>query len=278
MEWPIRLGAAAVSLFALCAAPLAQMATGKVLLAVVVDRAGQPIVDLDADDFVVTEGTENREVLDVHVGDYPLALVLDDSGDPSTASAVRAAATRFIRRVGERPILITTLSSATAVAASFDDERTTVLDKLSTLALSDATPAPLLPVVANAARQVRATEAPFAGMVVIARSANDTRDPASAELLPFIVETQAPVHVVSLQASGAPPGAELLRVLAEQTRGQYTPVFSPASFEVALDRLADRLSSEMMVGYLVPPDGRGGDVRVGVRRPGARVLGLGVSR
>jgi hypothetical protein len=44
----------------------------------------------------------------------------------------------------------------------------------------------------------------------------------------------------------------------------------------ALDRLADRLAIEMMVQYLVPPGPREGDAKVGVRIPGARVVGLGV--
>ena len=48
------------------------------------------------------------------------------------------------------------------------------------------------------------------------------------------------------------------------------------SFAAALDRLADRLSIEIMVEYLVPEGPRRGDVQVGVRKPGARVVGLGV--
>jgi len=67
-----------------------------------------------------------------------------------------------------------------------------------------------------------------------------------------------------------------LRVIADQTKGQFTAIFSPASFDAALDRLADRLAIEMMVQYVVPPGPRAGDVRVGVRIPGARVIGLGV--
>jgi len=48
------------------------------------------------------------------------------------------------------------------------------------------------------------------------------------------------------------------------------------SYGAALDRLADKLSAELMIQYLIPPDEAGGDVRVGVRRPGSRVVGLGV--
>ena len=65
-------------------------------------------------------------------------------------------------------------------------------------------------------------------------------------------------------------------MIADQTKGQFTAIFSPASFDAALDRLADRLAIEMMVQYMVPPGPKAGDVRVGVRIPGSRVIGLGV--
>jgi hypothetical protein len=67
-----------------------------------------------------------------------------------------------------------------------------------------------------------------------------------------------------------------LRVLADQTHGQYTTIFTSASYGTALERLADKLSAELMIQYLVPPGEQGGDVQVGVRRPGSRVVGLGV--
>jgi len=88
-------------------------------------------------------------------------------------------------------------------------------------------------------------------------------------------------HVVQAQAAETESAAvrdesDLLRVIADQSRGQFTAIFSTASFTAALDRLADRLAIEMMVQYLAPAGPRVGDVRVGVRKPGARVIGLGV--
>ena len=67
-----------------------------------------------------------------------------------------------------------------------------------------------------------------------------------------------------------------MRLVADQTRGQFTAIFSSASYDAALDRLADRLAIELMIQYMVPAGPKVGDVRVGVRMPGARVVGLGV--
>jgi hypothetical protein len=43
-----------------------------------------------------------------------------------------------------------------------------------------------------------------------------------------------------------------LRALAQQTHGEFTTIYSAASFQAALDRLADRMTSEMMIEYIVP--------------------------
>src|SRR5436305_1141350 len=80
----------------------------------------------------------------------------------------------------------------------------------------------------------------------------------------------------------APPAssarsAETLRTLADQTHGQFTTIYTPASYQIALDRLADRLAPELMVEFIVPPGSTSGDdVQLGVRIPGARVVGRGV--
>ena len=223
-----------MSLVLLCAMPApaqSRLGNGRTVLAAVVDERGLPVVDVGLDDFVVTEGAEPRVVLDVHVADYPLAVVVDDRpATLATAAAVRAAARRFIQRVGERPVALLRLTDGGHPLATLDDGRPVVLVR--------------------------------------------------GELLPAIIDSGAAVHVVQAQGVGDTPAddapTDLLRVVADQTRGQFTAIYSAASYEAALDRLADRLAIEMMVQYLAPDGARTGDVRVGVRRPGARVVGLGV--
>lgn len=233
------------------------------------------------DDFVVTANGRELEVLDVHVADYPIALLLDDTQDDPLAGTVRAAAVRFVERIGERPLAVATLSSPTRLVASFDDERADVVRKLKEAPLRAARPAALLPVVANAADAISALDTPFSAIVVITATAIDRAENGDGRRLPAILESHAVVHVVALRGGPASPEtgppADLFKVLADQTRGQYTAIFNAASFTIALDRLADRLSSEMMVSVLSTP-GAAGDVRVGVKKPGLRVLGLGVSK
>jgi hypothetical protein len=253
------------------------------LLATVVDSAGKPLVDLEADDFVVEESGEERDVLDVHVADYPVAVLIDDAPDTDALSAIKAAVSRFITRIGERPVGLGTLSNPSQMIAGLEDGRETVLARTATLTISGA-PAVTLPAVTHAARLLHETGTPFSAIVIVTGRSIDARNPVEGALLPSILESGAAIHVVESRLASPTPAdgsvdadvPDLLRVLSDQTHGQYTTIFSSVSYAIALDRLADRLSAEMMIQYLVPPNTTTHDVRVGVRRPGARVVGLGV--
>ena len=254
----------------------------RTVLAAVVSSQGRPIVDVSLDDFVVTEGGQPREVLDAHVADYPLAVVLDDRPEVSGSFAlVRAAARRFIERVGARPAALFRLTDAVKPLTTLDDDRATVLERLVELNVGVDTPQSPLETIANAAALLKDSGAPFSAIVVIAGAPADASALVRGELLPQVIESGAAVHVVQAQAAEAnapddPTDPDLLRLIADQTHGQFTAIFSTVSYNAALDRLADRLAIEMMVQYMVPPGPKAGDVQVGVRLPGARVVGLGV--
>jgi hypothetical protein len=93
-----------------------------------------------------------------------------------------------------------------------------------------------------------------------------------------VLESGAAVHVIvnaALQGSAATTG--VLRNLADQTGGQFTAIYSQPSYSAALDRLADRLAPQLLVEYVVPVgSSSANDVQLGVRIPGARVIGFGV--
>ena len=252
-------------------------ASGRILLASVVDTSGRTQVDFGVDDFVIKEAGDEREVLDVHVADYPIVVLIDDDSQSSDLGPIKAAIARFVARVGERPFGVGTLSAPTEFVASLEHTREELLERVAKMAAKPGSPA-TLPAVAHAARALQETGSPFSAIVVVTGRAIDARVPVEGDLLPAITESGATVHVVESQpdATQNEPVPDLLRVLADQTHGQYTPIFTSASYGTALDRLADRLSAELMIQYLVPPGEQGGDVQVGVRRPGSRVVGLGV--
>src|SRR5262245_32661487 len=95
--------ACAVTATGLLAQP-SQQVGGRTMLARVVDAAGRAMVDFGVDDFLIEEAGQERDVLDVHVADYPVALLIDDLSLPEALDAIKTATARFIRRIGERPI------------------------------------------------------------------------------------------------------------------------------------------------------------------------------
>ncbi len=265
--------------------PAPQTGSSRVVLATVADSRNRPLVDLGPDDFVVREDGAAREVFAVRLADYPIAVLIDNGGaGRADFESIRAAVARFIGRIGgERPVAIGTLGDPPAMLTTFADSRAKVLSALDALSANPSAESLLFQSAANAAHTIQATGTPFSAIVIVSASAIDaTRNPAK-DLLTPILESGAIVHVVANRSSNrAVPGApgkfaDMLRALTDQTHGQYTSIFSAASYQVALDHLADRLSAEMMVEFIEPPGAVAGvDVKMGVRIPGARVRGLGV--
>ncbi len=253
-----------------------QLASTGTLLATVLDRFNRPIIDLDADDFVIEENGQAREVLDAHIADYPVVLLVDRGASAPESEALRAAAERFVKRLGEdRAIAVATLEPAPELLVAFETDRTAAMAALARPWTGTPAARPLA-ATAFANRLLNGLEAPF-GAIVLAWSPRSEEAFAdeSPQTLGELFNTRASLHVVTRQSGpDAVESAEaaLLRSLAERSAGVFTVIYSVGSYAAALDGIADRLASEVMVQYLAAP-ARGGEpaVRAGVRIPGARV-------
>jgi hypothetical protein len=252
-----------------------QTGASRFALAQVLDPRGRALVDIGADDFVVSEAGATREVLDVRVADYPIVVVIDNAAAArDDFPAIRAAAARFIDRVGVRPVAIVTAGGAAAVVGDFEDDREILLSKLS--AVEVAGEGQPLHAMALAAETIRRSGAFFSTIVVATASAVETQGAESDAPLASMIDSRAVVHIIHNGRAGA-PAPPLFRTIADQTHGAYTPIYAAASYQPALDALATRLTTEMLIEYLVPVGSKASDVRIGVRVPGARVRGLGVA-
>jgi hypothetical protein len=243
---------------------------------VTVTGSSTPLVALGLDDFAVDQGGQQREVLSVRMADYPIAILIDDAS--IDLDAIKEAAARFIGRIGQRPVSIATFSRPQDAVASYDDDRATVLTRLKAVRRGAGAALPLEG-AAQAAQAIHETGAPFSSIVLLAGRPFATSEAGAANLAPLF-NNRSVVYVVAKAATAPEPGAQddALRALAEQTGGQSLAIFSPLSYAIALDRIADRLATEMTIEFLVPAGTSGGDVRVGVRIPGAVATGRGVSR
>jgi hypothetical protein len=263
-----------------------QVMSSRVLLATVA-AGNRALVDLGPDDFVIEEGGATREVFDTHVADYPLVVLIDNSaGARNEIAAIREAAARFVSRVGERAVAVGTLANPPSILGSFDDDRAKVLAEIGTVSVDPSAGLMPLEAIAGAVTAVESTSALFGAIVVISARPIERSEIGSSDLLTPILASRTSVHVIARRSAAAAEhggptrtDGDVLRQISSLTRGQYTTIYSPASYGIALDRLADRLAAEVMIEYLVPPGpGARGEVRVGVKIPGARVTGVGVSR
>jgi len=269
-----RVLAAALAALALGAGQ--QAGASRFALATVSDAHGKAVVDVGADDFVIEEGGSAREILDVRVADYPLVLVLDNGrGARADFASIRSAAARFIDRMGPRPIALVTTAPAPALVTTFEDERESLLSHLEEIEPTDADGQPLR-AAALAASTIRATGALFSAIVVAAASPAEVSGTEAEEPLAPIVDSRAVVHIVA-NDRGVGASAAFFRGISQQTHGDYTAIYASASFQPAFDRLLARLTTELLVEYIVPVGSKPVDVKIGVRQPGSRVRGLGVA-
>jgi hypothetical protein len=274
--------AAALTGSAAAQPPETQTGASRVALASVTDPRNRPLVDVSADDFVIQEAGAAREILSVRPADYPIVVLLDTGSDArSDFSLMQKAAAHFIERIGQRPIVIATFGNVPSLVATFEDGRQDVLTKLAAIAPEATAGSALLQGAALAGQTIKSTGTLFAAIVMLsATSADASRDAVDAMIAP-VVDSNAILHVIANRpgqtAGGNVRSNPALRALAEQSRGEFTVIYSAASYQAALDRLADRLTSEMMIEYLVPVGSKPNDVKVGVRIVGAKVRGLGVA-
>jgi hypothetical protein len=263
--------------------PPAELQTGasRVALAAVTDPRNRPLVDVGADDFVIQESGVVREVLSVRPADYPIVIMID-TGDAARGefALIRRAVAQFIGRVGQRPIVVGAYGSEARMLTTFDDERQTMMERLDGVEAEAGAGSALLRAAALAGKTIRPTGALFSAIVIVSATPEDASRGEADELVAPLVDSGAALHVIAnvpAQPTGdARPGPSL-RALAQQTHGEYTAIYAAASYQAALDRLADRMNAEMMIEYLVPVGSKPSDVKVGTRVIGARVRGLGVA-
>jgi hypothetical protein len=280
--WPIFL----LAFLLLCPAADAsssaqQTGASRVALAAVTDLSNRPLVDVGADDFVIQEAGADREVLSVRPADYPIIVLLDTGDDPrGEFELMRRAAAHFIDRVGQRPIALGTFGVKGSMVTTFDDEREALTEKLEALKPQEGAPSLLLQGAGVAGGRMKETGALFSAIVILSANPNDASPGTLEETAAPIVDSGAAVHVIANRPGTTPGGAAArppIRGLAAQTHGEYTTVYAAASYQAALDRLADRMNAEMMIEYLVPVGSKPVDVKVGIKVLGARVRGLGVA-
>ena len=207
-------------------------------------------------------------------------MLVDTGDDPrGEFELMRKAVANFINRIGQRPVALGTFGALPEMLTTFDDDRQALMATLDGVAAEAGADSLLLQGAAVAGETMKSTGTLFSAIVIVSATPEDTSRGTMEEMVAPVVDSGAAVHVIANRPApvAEPAARQPLRALAAQTHGEFTTIYSAASYQSALDRLADRMSSEMMIEYLVPVGSKPNDVKVGIRVIGARVRGLGVA-
>jgi hypothetical protein len=282
-----------VALLAVLACPVAaaeQIGASRLALAVVADSRNHPVVDIGPDDFVIQEANQTREILSVRIADYPVAVLLDNSVQArSDFSQIRKSVERLVNRLGQRPIIVGTLGGVPKLISELDEstesssDHRELFERLDALEVTGATDNQTIRGAALAAEALRQTGSLFSAIVIVTTNPLNPNAGAGEDLVGPIVSSGAIVHVITNRGglgatdAGGLRSRAILRSIVDQTHGEFTPIYSAASYQAAIDHLAERLANELIVEYMVPVGSKAADVKIGVRLPGTHVRGLGVA-
>lgn len=271
------------------------------VMASVLDQAQSPVFGLTPGDFIVEENGARRDVLEVRPANYPIAVLLDTSaGARQNFMQMRKAVADFAARFSGRPMSLTTFGDVPSRVVSFSDEGTKgVATAVDGLFARPDMESHVMDGMIQVAKDLQKLDSPLCVMVVVSAGGMDQSRRAPVDVLRPVLAAHTRVEVretrspraagylkrprLRLDTSNARTEAtqglsEFMRAITERTGGRYELVFSGGGFEGALRELANELSAEVIVEYIVP-DGAppSKDLKVGVDIPGATVRGLGLT-
>lgn len=266
-----------------------QLAT-QLLLASATDREGNAILDLSPDDFLIEEGGQRCEPVDVKPASYPIAVVVDTSGfarDP--LMSMRHALHVFIGSLSGRQVAFYTSGAPPIRVVDFTTDVTQLDQAVDHLFASPTSGARPYDAVTMAANDLKTLNAPMTMIVVLSSGGPDNSAAGAREMQDAVRRTRAVVNVIdfrtvrassglSHQGRSAPIVSEdlYLSALAQATRGTYDRVTQEGGYLVGLERIRRLLESEVVVEYAPAPDATSHALRVGLRLPGVTIRALGL--
>ena len=298
--------------FALIAALVAIPATGRgeepqasasrFVLASVVDKDGDPVAGLTADDFVVQEGSTRCETLNASPAQYPIAILVDTSqAARPDFQQLRTAVRQFVDRLSGREIVLYTFGERAMRVTDFTRDVEKIRRAADGLFAQPEGESHVLDAIIESAKSLQKREAPVSLIVVVSAGGNDQSSRTPREVFEAVLPSRSIVQVVEMRtprASGRltnPRGRrsstsdrraeaalgleELLRGLAERTRGRYDLIYSSSGYFSTLNDLQRRLAAEVFLEYLSSENGGpASGLQLGSRVPGASVQGIGLDR
>ncbi len=238
--------------------------------ATVTDSRGEPVTDLTAADFTVTDEGERQPVIAFAKGEVPLSLALavdrsfSMAGKPLAAEKAGARGLFAALRPADQ-VMVIAIGSQTEVVAPLGADRATAVAAVDGLECWGTTP------LYDAAGAAIAAIAPARGRraLVLLSDGSDRYSTTSAAALVDDVRRRG-VIVYPIAIGGSRPA--VFAELAATTGGRSFQVRQPEQLAGALGAIARELRAQYLLGYTPPvADGGWHAIDVQVRRRGVRV-------
>lgn len=267
----------AVSIFA--AGP-----TARTVYVTVVDDHGRGVPGLTPEDFVVKEGGQVREIASVAPASERMRLALMVEHPLVGQSYVRSGLAEFVARVcppAEVALFMVTQRAEKLV--DFTSDPNVLVEAIRRLPLSQARLSTEVPdAVFEVAKQFEKTKParPVMVLATIEQGQSIEGDPEST--LSQLAKSKAQFWTVSIEPSRSQPAPKVnsladfagrTQIIGDgpsQSGGRRVPILTLPAFEGGLQQVADDLSSQYLITYLLPDGVRTSDrISVSLKKPGA---------
>jgi VWFA-related protein len=279
------MGRIILTLAVFLAAPAALFAQAdeRVIYTSVVDKDGDPVLDLTIKDFIVREDGQAREILRVARDNDPLqiALLVDNSAPMRPRlSLLRKAVAAFIDSTRDDvQLALVTLAERPTILAGYTTDRAALRKAAANMFAYEAANY-LLDGIAETSQGLAKRTMWRSAIAVITGVGPELSYRQYTEVLRFFRESGASLNVLQVGSAIGGQGREIVVGKGtEETGGRFEEVLAMNSLELKSRQLATELSNQYRVTYarpsrLVPPS----KTEVSVRRPDLRARGMSLKK
>jgi VWFA-related protein len=238
-----------------------QMAYDVAAYVSVSDNAGNPIKDLVAADFALTEDSQKVDILYAGpAADEPinLILLLDTSGSMSGLgiSAARSAASNFVSRLSpEDRVAVVAFDDSTRILIDFTSDHNAARNELNLLDATRNAGTCLYDAAYQAVQMTATVPSGRRAVILFTDGVDETRQggPCSTHTPDDVINlareggTRTPIYTLGL---GAQVDQNALKRLAENTGGRFLYSSDPSQLDSIFLRLSDSLRAQYALRYL----------------------------
>lgn len=256
----------------------------RTLYASVVDKNGEPVVDLSVNDFVVREDNARREVLRVSRAVDPMALAIlvdNSSAAESDIHNIRDGLTAFVKEMREESeIAIIGLGDRPTILQDYTRNSELLNAAVGRVFAQPGSGMMLLEAIIETSRGLAKRDEPRASIVAIITDGTEFSNQHYDQVLSALKTGGAAFHALAIGTFADSRSDELrnratvLDVGPRRSGGQRVPLLSSMGLTGALGKLARELKNQYKVVYgrpdsLIQPEA----ISVSVTRPGLTARG-----